>query len=119
MVFSQKTWDDRNQNVLHAGRNATLTLDASAGHHHPRVVLDDLLVQGEVKQPNNHLSRNGPSRIRREKRAAARRGSEENAAAEISPEEAELLALADEVELSTKAEEATVVEEVSNNPEVT
>ena len=93
------------KSLFHAGRNATLTLNASAGQAiiNLFVVLDDLPVKSKVKQPHHYQSRNGPSRLRRrEKRAAVRLAYAENAAAEVSPEEVDLFVLAEEAVHSTK-----------------
>ena len=91
------------QNLSHAGRNATLTIKTIAGKASLNLCVDIGSVPSPIQHPN---SRNGSSRDRRrEKRTKARCDAVAQAAKDMSPEEVDLLAKAEEDKTLAKAEE--------------
>ena len=96
--------------LCEGGRNANLTLSSKAGKASVNLRVDLGVLQQQDLQhhhPPPKPSRNGPAqKRRRERRAAARKAAAEEAESALSPEELEVLELAENAKSIEVAEQA-------------
>ena len=96
--------------LCQAGRNASLTLSSNAGKAVLNLRVDLGVLQEQDPHPPHHpstRSRNGPSQQRRrDRRAAARKATSEQAEAVLSLEERQVLREAEKAEANHDAEKS-------------